>query len=361
MAGRRHAGQPACLAHPGGLAQDGRPVPERRGAPAARGTGRLLVAGPGRAGPGARRHADAHADVLSSGPVPRCRDTAHAARRRRPHHPRDRGRVSRPRGDHGAADQPGQGEAQGLRRAVHAAATGWWRRTAAFGAARAVPDLQRGIRGQRWARPGAHRPVRRGGPAGPRRARGPAGRCRGHRTARADAADRRPAPRAHRPRRRTCAARSAGPYPLGPPAHHRGPDAAHRRPAPGRAGRVPAAGGHRGPARPGRQPCGHRLAADPGPVQPAGGDDRQPDGRAEPGRRHCHGAGPGRGAGATGRPGRPAWRPPPAAFGAGPPAGAGRGHRWRDRRVRSRRRPHHEPARAGLPGDEGSPARGRAG
>ena len=79
----------------------------------------------------------------------------------------------------------------------------------------------------------------------------PAG-CRGHRPARADAADRRPAPGADRARRRTGAARSTGPCPLGPSAHHRGPDAAHRRPAPGRAGRVPATGGHRGAARPGR-------------------------------------------------------------------------------------------------------------
>ena len=86
-------------------------------------------------------------------------------------------------------------------------------------------------------------------------------------------------------------------------AHHRGPDAAHRRPAPGRAGRVPATGGHRRAARPGRQPCEHRLAADPGPVRPAGGADRQPDGHAEPCRRHGDGHGPGRGPGAARRPG----------------------------------------------------------
>src|SRR6185312_17212276 len=110
---------------------------ERRGTPTARGTGRLMVPGPGRTGPGARRHADAHADVLSPGPVPRRGHTADAAGRRRPDHQGDRRRVPRPRGDHGAADQPGQGEAQGPRRTVLAPAGRWWR-AAAVGAARAV-------------------------------------------------------------------------------------------------------------------------------------------------------------------------------------------------------------------------------
>ena len=40
---------------------------------------------------------------------------AHAPRGRRPDHPRDRCRVPGPRGDHGPADQPGQGQDQGAR------------------------------------------------------------------------------------------------------------------------------------------------------------------------------------------------------------------------------------------------------
>ena len=47
---------------------------------------------------------------------------AHAARRRRPDHGRDRPRVPGPRGDGRPADQPGQAADQGQRRAVRAAA-----------------------------------------------------------------------------------------------------------------------------------------------------------------------------------------------------------------------------------------------
>ena len=66
---------------------------------------------------------------------------------------------------------------------AHAAA-----RTYGRGAGRAVPAVQRGIRGYRRGRPGAAEPVRRGHPPGPAPGPAHAGRARGPRAARADAA-----------------------------------------------------------------------------------------------------------------------------------------------------------------------------
>ncbi len=60
--------------------------------------------------------------------------------------------------------------------------------------------------------------------------------------------------------------------------------------APGIGRRISAAGGDRGRARRGGARRGHRLAADPRALQRAEADVRQPDGRAQP--RHRHGDGP---------------------------------------------------------------------
>ena len=85
-------------------------------------------------------------------------------------------------------------------------------RPAAAGARRALPGLQRGLRGQRGRGPGPRRPVRRGDPAGPGAGRADAGRARGRRPARAAAADRVPAAgpdRAGRARSCCCPTRTA--------------------------------------------------------------------------------------------------------------------------------------------------------
>ena len=76
---------------------------------------------------------------------------AHAARRRRPHDGGDRQRVPRPGGDDGAAHQPREGgdPAAGARFDLPPAAE--LRRAPARRPARAVPDLQRGLHGQRRA------------------------------------------------------------------------------------------------------------------------------------------------------------------------------------------------------------------
>ena len=121
--------------------------------------------------------------------TPPCRQTVgrrpDAARGRWPDHAADRDGLPRPRGDHGAADQPGQAAA---RRAAARPA-----RRSRDGAARALPRLQRGV--QRRRRPGG-----RGDPPHPP-ARRPDRRARGRGAARAHAAA--PcAPRvAHRPGR----------------------------------------------------------------------------------------------------------------------------------------------------------------
>ena len=153
---RRAAGQPARLAHPGGVPAHGRPVPPRRRPPPPR--GRSPRRGRSRrpdAGSGPRRHADPHVHVLPPVAHAGVGDPADAAGGRRPHHPRDRRRVPRPRGDDGPADQPGQGQGQGVRRAVRAPARPSERAgAAAIGAARPLPPLQRGLRQQQRSRPG---------------------------------------------------------------------------------------------------------------------------------------------------------------------------------------------------------------
>ena len=139
---------------------------------------------------GARRHARPAVHVLPSRAHAAVGDRAHAARGGRPHDRRDRQRVPGPRGDHGPADQPRQGEHQGLRRRVRHADRRRARRAAERRAARALPHLQRGLRQQQRRGAPARRPVRRGDPARARPARAASGRRGGGRSAGADAADR---------------------------------------------------------------------------------------------------------------------------------------------------------------------------
>ena len=93
---------------------------------------------------------------------------------------------------------------QGVRRAVRHADPG---RAAPSGlrtrAARPLPHLQRGLRQQRRSRAAAHRPLRRGHPAGADGAPAASRRRRGRRPARAHAAHRRPPPRPDGRRRAT--------------------------------------------------------------------------------------------------------------------------------------------------------------
>ena len=147
--------------------------------PSARGAGR------GPAGARARRVGGRHPAALLPvrPPVadPVVGGRAHAACRRRPHHPSDRAGLPRAGGDHGPADQPGQADRLG--RPVRPA------RRRRHGRARPVPRVQRGLLGRR-------RPGRRGDspdpPAGRRdRPRG------GGRAAGADAAPPRAAPGSH--------------------------------------------------------------------------------------------------------------------------------------------------------------------
>ena len=93
------------------------------------------------------RHADAAVPVLPPGALAAVAGRAHAAGRRRPDHRGDRPRVPRPRGDDGAAHQPGEAADQGDRQPVRAAAGGRAGRAAGRRAARAVPHLQRGLHG----------------------------------------------------------------------------------------------------------------------------------------------------------------------------------------------------------------------
>ena len=155
------------------------------------------------------------------GLTPRIGGRPDTARRRRSHHPRDRGRVHGARGDDGPADQQGQEDVAG--QAVRRGGRHRGR------PARPLPDLH-----GRSLRTG--RPRRRGDPAGPA-ARGGEPRARGPRAARPDAAAPRPAAGPHRRGRPARAARRAGPHPLGP-----------RRDRRGRGG--PAGRAGRGPARP---------------------------------------------------------------------------------------------------------------
>ena len=147
-------------------------------------------------------------------------DRADAARRRRPHHRRDRARVPRARGDDGAADQPGQGDASA--------------RPEPASVCRPLPSSTPGSppcctsstsSSTRATRPAgadaaAHRPrrARRSGSTAPARTRLLPDDARGHRPAGPHAAHRRArGPARTDGRRRAGAAGRAGPLAAGTP------------------------------------------------------------------------------------------------------------------------------------------------
>ena len=111
---------------------------------------------------------------------------------------------------------------QGLRRALPAAGRRRVGRAAARRAARAVPDLQRGLHEQRRSATSSDRASERGDPPDADGARAPARRPRGGRPAGAHAAHRRAAASANRARGRADPARRTGPVPLGPARSPRG-------------------------------------------------------------------------------------------------------------------------------------------
>ena len=169
-----HAGEPDRVADRGGLATDDRPDPRRLRPAGARGAARGRAgARPGRRG---RRHPGADLHVLPAGALARLGDRPHPARGRRPHHRRDRRRLPRPGDDDGTADRAGEADRRRGRRAVRPAGAGGTGGATARRARRPLPDLQRGLRGQRRPRPRPHRALRRGDPPDPDRAAGAARR-----------------------------------------------------------------------------------------------------------------------------------------------------------------------------------------
>ena len=163
----RRAGGP----DPGARNLAGRPAARSEGAGSSRPRGASSSTPPGRSRRG-RGGSSRWTLEPPAGPVPAADDTlrallpvrapvaaagvgrrADAARGRRPDHAADRDGLPRPRGDHGAADQPGQAADRGA--AARPA------RRPRDGAARALPRLQRGVR----RRTSTWRPRRSASPA----------------------------------------------------------------------------------------------------------------------------------------------------------------------------------------------------
>ena len=134
------------------------------------------------------------------------------------------------------------------------------RRAAPRRPARAVPDVQRGLRQHHGLDRRPRRPGGRGPAPDPDPAREPARRPRGHRSARPDPAHRRPPPRPHRPARRAGLAGRPGPRAVGPRDGRRGRRARRGRARARRGRGVPAAGRDRRGARRGAEHRRDRLA-----------------------------------------------------------------------------------------------------
>ena len=129
-----------------------------------------------RAGPRRRgRHADAFLSLRSSGPFPGVSARADLARGRRTCDRGDRPRLPRPGRDYRPADQPCQAADQGEPYPLHAPRGVRAGRAADGRAARAVPDLQRGLYGVVRARPAARRTDLGSDPPRPRGASTPSG------------------------------------------------------------------------------------------------------------------------------------------------------------------------------------------
>ena len=171
------------------------------------------------------------------------------------------------------------------------------------GAARRVPGLQRGLRGELGRGADPARAVRGGGPAGADPRLAPAGRAGGPRAAGPHAAHRRSPSRPRGPGRRARPARGPGPWPVGPGPDRRGHRARRACPPGGPRRPLPAPGGDRGGPRRGAHRGGHRLGPDRRAVRapPArgaiAGRRPQPGRRPRRGLRSGGGARGGRGAG----------------------------------------------------------------
>ena len=207
---------------------------------------------------GARRPAAAPLHLLPPRARPGRAGGAHPPAARWPRNPGDRPRLPGARADHGPADRPRQAEDQGRGCPVPDPDRSGASEPPAARARGALPDLQRGVRGQRRNRSRPRRPPRRGDPAGPGAGCSDAGRGRGRRPAGTAAA------------RRVAAA---------------GPDRAGRRARRRRRAARPGGGpGRGGPARPARLPPVPRHPG--GPAGTVG-----PHGRRPRGVRHGRGAG----------------------------------------------------------------------
>src|SRR5581483_9017465 len=290
---------------------------------------------------------------------------AHAANARRAHDGGDRAGLPRARADHGPAARALEAQDPQRRYPLPRPARAPPPRADGRGPRRAVPAVQRGLRGDGGRRPRARRPVRGGHPARPHPDGADARRTRGARPAGADAPARRAPWRPRRRRRRSRPARGPGPHPVGPPDDRRGRHGARRRVAPEPARPVPGAGGDRGVPRHRRDRGRHRLVGDRRALRRARADESVPGRRAEPrgrggdGGRTRRRARPRRRArrvGASRRlspPARDAGRPAPPAR---PPGRGGRGLPRRARARRRRRRaalPHAPAAGDDRPGASG--------
>ena len=224
---RRPAAEPGWLDPHHGPQQGHRPLPARivaprppaGGAPSPRPRRRPDRGG----GTRARRPAAPHLHLLPPGPRPRGAGGPHAPSARRPRHRGHRPLVPRPRGHHGATPRPGEEEDPRRQHPVPGPRRRRASRPAADRPGRALPRLQRGLRGRRGGRPQPRRPLRRGHPPRPAPGRADARRARGARPARPAAAHRLPPPGAHRGRRLAGAAGRPGPHSVGRRAGRRGP------------------------------------------------------------------------------------------------------------------------------------------
>lgn len=226
MAARRRASESACLARVGGPLQGDRRHPPagalrftRRPRRTRRGDRRRIacVVGPGRH---RRRPAAFRLHLLPPGARRRRAGRADPARGVRPEHRSDRARVPDAGADARAAHHARQGEDPRRAHRVPGAGT---ERTAAAArqrAARDLPRVQRRLRGRGGRIADAPRSVGRSDPARPV-AGGTAARAGGDWAARADAADRSAARRAHHACRRPRAAGRSGSFAVEPRADRR--------------------------------------------------------------------------------------------------------------------------------------------
>ena len=280
---------------------------------------------------------------------------AHAAHAGWAHDRRDRAGVPRPREHDGAAARASEAQDQGGGHPVRGSGARAAPCPPALGAGDDLPRLQRGVCGVGGRRARAPRALRRGDQARPGADGADARGGRGRGPLGPDAPARRAPRRARRRRGGAGAARTSGPFALGPPADRRGRRAhaagARARPplvgAPARPLR--AAGDDRGGARHRPPSRGHALGPDPPPLRLAVARPALSGDRAEPRR------GDRDGGGAGGRPrchrshrGARRVRPPPHC--PRRPAAAPGAARGSDRGLSAGAGAHSEPGRAVLPG-----------